>query len=240
VLLEAKNLSAQYGSVNALASASFAVDEGEIVALIGPNGAGKSTAVKAACGILPHYSGSITSGAVVFGGQDVTGLQAHEIVRQGLAIVPEGRRLFPSMSVRENLEMGAHTIREHAIREDLREMVLSLFPRLRERLAQTAGTLSGGEQQMLALGRGLMTDPRLLVADEPSLGLSPSFVDVIFDKFVEINKRGVSILIVEQNAQMALETADRAYIFEVGRIRAEGKASKLLAQPDVQDAYLGA
>ena len=239
MLLEAKGLSVSYGAVRALDDANFHVAVGEIVAMIGPNGAGKSTALKAVSGVLGYYSGRVVTGTIHLDGKDITQSSAHDLSAEGLAIIPEGRRVFTSMTVRENLEMGGYTIRDKSAREERLTSVLDLFPRLKERLKQSAGTLSGGEQQMLALGRSLMTNPKLLLADEPSLGLSPNFVDAIFDKFIEINKAGVSVLLVEQNARMAIEIAHRGYVFGIGTIALEGHCSDLAGKPEVQEVFFG-
>jgi branched-chain amino acid transport system ATP-binding protein len=239
VLLEVKDLTACYGSVVAIDAVSFHVNEGEIVAMIGPNGAGKSTVLKAVVGLLNEYRGRIDSGTVQFKGSDITDLRTDQLVRKGIVLVPEGRRVFPTMTVHENLQMGFFCHKDNRdYRANLRA-VCELFPRLAERKRQKAGTLSSGEQQMLALGRGLMSQPKLLLADEPSLGLSPNFVDLIFDNLTEINHMGTSILLVEQNARMALTTAQRAYVFSVGKIKAEGKTEDLLENSDVKKAFLG-
>lgn len=238
MLLEAKNLTVCYGMVKALENVSFSVNEGEIVAMIGPNGAGKSTALKAVSGLLDAVGGHIESGEIFFKGESIRGFRTDELVEKGLCLVPEGRRVFPTMTVLENLEMGAYTRNDKAIKEDI-ENVLTLFPQLEERKRQKAGTLSSGEQQMLAMGRALMLKPKLLLADEPSLGLSPNFVDLIFDKLLEINKNGTSILLVEQNAQMALEVCHRGYVFEVGSIALEGIKEILVENEKVKKVYLG-
>jgi branched-chain amino acid transport system ATP-binding protein len=238
MLLEAKNLVVNYGMVKALDDVSFTVAEGEIVAMIGPNGAGKSTALKAVSGVLGEIGGSIQSGEILFDGNSIQGLRTDELVRKGLSLVPEGRRVFPSMSVMENLEMGAYTRKDKiSIREDI-DKVFEIFPRLKERIRQKAGTLSSGEQQMLAIGRSLMLKPKLLLADEPSLGLSPNFVDLIFDKLEEINKSGTSILLVEQNALRALEVAHRGYVFAIGEIAIEDKGKALLENEEVKRIFL--
>jgi branched-chain amino acid transport system ATP-binding protein len=239
-LLEVKGLAVNYGAVCALEGASLAVGQGEIVALIGPNGAGKSTALRAIAGILPHYDGRIAAGEVTFDGRHINGLPPHKLIRLGMALVPENRHVFPTMSVIENLEMGACTSRDRSANRDALDHVLALFPRLAERKRQRAGTLSTGEQQMLALGRGLMIRPKLLLVDEPTVGLSPNFVDIVFDKLVEINKAGMSILLVEQNARMALDICHRAYVFEIGRIAFSGTHAELLDDARVKKAYLGA
>lgn len=234
MLLEVKGLTVYYGAVRALERVSFRVDEGEIVAMIGPNGAGKSTALKAVCGLVKP-----TAGEVLLQGEKINGLRPDELVRKGLSLVPEGRRIFPSMTVVENLEMGAFIRQSNgAIKEEL-EKVFALFPHLKDRRNQRAGTLSSGEQQMLALGRALMLKPKLLLADEPSLGLSPNYMDLIFEKLTEINKSGTSILLVEQNAQMALEIAHRGYVFKIGEIVLEDKGRNLLEHEEVRKAFLG-
>ena len=239
MLLDAKNLIVDYGMVKALENVSFKVDDSEIVAMIGPNGAGKSTAIKAISGMLDATGGHLVNGDILFEGKSIKGFRTDELVEKGISLVPEGRRVFRTMTVLENLEMGAFTNNDkEQVKEDL-ETVLDLFPRLNERLKQKAGTLSSGEQQMLAIGRALMLKPKLLMADEPSLGLSPNFVDVIFDKLIEINRNGTSILIVEQNAQMALEICHRGYVFEVGSIDLEGDKEYLIKNEKVKEIFLG-
>jgi branched-chain amino acid transport system ATP-binding protein len=241
-LLQVKNLTVYYESVLALDNVSISVNEGEIVALIGPNGAGKSTTLKAICGLLVPQSGEI-----LFEGEKINGKQPYQLVEKGLCLVPEGRKVFYSMTVLENLEMGAYTLgngfmsfwgRNPLIEERI-ERVFELFPVLKERRKQRAGTLSSGEQQMLAIGRALMLKPKLLLLDEPSLGLSPNYVEIIFDKIKEINKEGVTILLVEQNVRMALEYADRGYVFEIGRIAFEDKADNLLEKDIIKKTFLG-
>ena len=239
MLLEVKNLTARYGAVMALKNVSFEVGEGEIVAMIGPNGAGKSTALKAVSGLLPATDGSIDTGEILFEGKKIKGLRTDELVGRGMSLVPEGRRVFPSMTVLENLQMGAYKRSDKAaISQDI-DMILALFPGLEKRLSQRAGTLSTGEQQMLAMGRALMLRPKLLLADEPSLGLSPNYVELIFDKLVEINKNGTSILLVEQNASEALEIAHRAYVFSIGEIVLKDTGKNLLRDEKVKKAFLG-
>lgn len=236
MLLEAKNLTVYYGVVKALEGVSFHVTEGEIVAMIGPNGAGKSTALKAVCGLIRPRVGE-----VLFQGEKINDLRPDELVGRGISLVPEGRRLFPTMTVLENLEMGAYTVASgqgSVVRERMEE-VFELFPTLKERRKQRAGILSTGEQQMLALGRALMLKPKLLLADEPSLGLSPNFVDMIFEKLKDISKNGTSILLVEQNALMALEIAQRAYVFKIGTIALEDSGKNLLENEEVKRAFLG-
>lgn len=240
MLLEAKNLTVCYGTVKALEDVSFKVNEGEIVAMIGPNGAGKSTALKAISGLLEATGGHIESGEIFFEEKSIKGFRTDELVMKGISLVPEGRRLFPTMTVLENLEMGAYTvISGHGVVNERIEEVFELFPVLYERGKQRAGTLSSGEQQMLAIGRALMLKPKLLLADEPSLGLSPNFVDLIFDKLIEINKNGTSILVVEQNASMALEIAHRGYVFRIGEIVLEDSGKNLLENEEVRKAFLG-
>jgi len=239
LLLEAKNLSVCYGVVKALSDSSFTVGEGEAVAMIGPNGAGKSTAIKAVAGLLDFYNGTIKSGSVHYNGQEITGLSADALANLGIAIVPEGRRTFTSMTVSENLEMGGYLVKKKATRLERIDMVLELFVPLRNLLKRTAGTLSGGEQQMLAIGRALMLAPRLLIADEPSLGLSPNYVEIIEDKMKQINRSGTSILLVEQNVTLALSIAQRAYVFEMGRISYGDSSDNLLHKTDLKNAFLG-
>ena len=232
--LEVTDLEVAYGKITALRGASLTVDRGEIVTLIGANGAGKSTTVRTLAGLLRPVSGRI-----VFDGHETIGRPAETIVRLGLCLAPEGRRLFPRMSVHENLLMGAYTRRDHdVIRTDV-ERAFTLFPRLKERTKQLAGTLSGGEQQMLAIGRALMSKPRLLMLDEPSLGLAPILVETIFGIIREINEQGTSILLVEQNARQALQVAHRGYVLETGVIVQTGTGKELLESDDVQKAYLG-
>ncbi|MDZ7358480.1 MAG: ABC transporter ATP-binding protein [candidate division KSB1 bacterium] len=254
-MLLVKDITVFYDRVLALDSVSLGVSEGEIVAMIGPNGAGKSTALKAICGLLTPQSGDI-----LFQCERINGKQPYQLVKKGLCLVPEGRRVFPTMTVVENLEMGAFTIelgslgaRSWGVKrsgvsslgvggsvvKERMENVFELFPFLKKRRKQKAGTLSTGEQQMLAIGRALMLKPKLLLLDEPSLGLSPNFVEIVFDKIKEINKNGTTILLVEQNARMALEYADRGYVFEIGKIAFEDKAKNLLENEEVKRAFLG-
>jgi len=239
MFLEVKNLTVYYGAIKALDDVSFKVSKGEIAAMVGPNGAGKSTALKAVCGMLEATNGSIKKGDIFFEGKNIKGLRTDELVKAGLTLIPEGRRIFPTMTVIENLKMGAYTRKDKkSIKEDT-SRILDLFGQLKARLKQKAGTLSTGEQQMLALGRALMLKPKLLLADEPSLGLSPNFVEVILDKLLEINKSGVSILLVEQNTRMALEACHRGYVFEIGRIALEGEKEALLENEKVKEVFLG-
>ncbi|MEO3779015.1 ABC transporter ATP-binding protein [Micromonospora sp. B11E3] len=234
MLLEIDDVSLLYGRIQALHGISLTVDEGEIVALIGANGAGKSTTMRAISGIRP-----IASGRIRFAGEDVSKLRADLRVRRGLCQAPEGRGIFPGMTVLENLDMGAYTRRDRAgIAQDLNR-VLELFPRLAERRKQPGGTLSGGEQQMLAVGRALMSRPKLLLLDEPSMGLAPMLIQQIFSIITEINQQGTTILLVEQNAQQALARAHRAYVLETGRIVKSGTGAELLHDPSVKEAYLG-
>jgi branched-chain amino acid transport system ATP-binding protein len=234
MLLELENVTLAYGRIQALHGISLTVGQGEIVALIGANGAGKSTTMRAISGLRPVAGGSIR-----FDGQDITRLRADLRVIRGVSQSPEGRGIFPGMSVRENLEMGAYTRRNRAeIDEDL-QRAYALFPRLKEREKQAGGTLSGGEQQMLAVGRALMSRPKLLLLDEPSMGLAPMLIQQIFDIVVEINQQGTTVLLVEQNAQQALSRAHRAYVLETGRIVKAGTGAELLHDPAVKDAYLG-
>jgi branched-chain amino acid transport system ATP-binding protein len=234
MLLEIENITLLYGRIQALHGISLEVGEGEIVALIGANGAGKSTTMRAISGLRP-----IASGAIRFNGEDITRLRADLRVVRGVSQSPEGRGIFPGMTVLDNLEMGAYTRRERAeINSDL-ERVFTLFPRLRERQRQAGGTLSGGEQQMLAVGRALMSRPKLLLLDEPSMGLAPMLIQQIFDIIVEINQQGTTVLLVEQNAQQALSRAHRGYVLETGRIVKTGPGAELLHDPAVKEAYLG-
>ena len=234
MLLEAKDLNVYYGAIHALQGVSFSVDEGEIVSLIGANGAGKSTTLKTISGLLRPRVGD-----VLLRGESLKLMPAQDIVRRGVIHVPEGRKIFAPLTVQENLEMGAFTRKDKdEIRTNL-ERVFKSFPRLKERLNQLGGTLSGGEQQMLAIGRGLMAQPKVLLLDEPSMGLAPILVEEIFSIIKEINAQGVAILLVEQNALMALSVANRGYVLETGRIVLEGTGQALLQDPQVMKAYLG-
>jgi branched-chain amino acid transport system ATP-binding protein len=232
-LLEISDVRARYGAIEALKGVSLTVGEGEVVTLIGSNGAGKSTTLRSICGLTPAASGTVT-----FDGEDITGAPP-EIVTRGIALSPEGRRCFARMTVRENLDLGAYRRRGTAIAEDM-ERVFALFPRLKERAGQKAGTMSGGEQQMLAIGRALMARPRLLLLDEPSLGIAPILVDRIYETIGEIHRSGVAILLVEQNAHRALEAAGRGYVLETGRVVLTNTSAALRSDPRVQEAYLGA
>lgn len=233
-LLEVSDLYVSYGAIRALHGIDFYVDEGEIVTLIGANGAGKSTTLKTVSGLLRPDRGEVT-----YAGKTISRIGADIIVRMGLIHVPEGRRIFAPLTVRENLEMGAFTRTDKKEVAESMDQVFRLFPRLKERVEQTGGTLSGGEQQMLAVGRALMSKPRLLLMDEPSMGLAPILVEEIFNIIQEINKLGVTILLVEQNAHMALSVANRGYVLETGSIQLTGPAQELAANPQVQEAYLG-
>jgi ABC-type branched-subunit amino acid transport system ATPase component len=233
-LLALQDVHAAYGSIQILHGVSLHVDEGEVVSVIGPNGAGKSTAFKVIMGLITHLGGRI-----VFDGHDLVGERPDRILGRGLGYVPQGRVVFSQMTVRENLEMGAYLQRDRAKVEAAMDWVFSLFPRLRERRRQMAGTMSGGEQQMLAMGRALMMRPRMMMFDEPSLGLSPRFVDEVFDKIVELAEAGLTVMLVEQNAARALEISDRGYVLELGRNRFEGTGRELLDNPDIRRLYLG-
>ena len=233
--LEIKDLHVHYGKIEAIKGISVTVNQGEIVTLIGANGAGKTTTLKTISGLRP-----VSSGSIVFDGKDISKLPAHERVKLGISQAPEGRGIFPGMTVLENLEMGKYHLKmkQSEIAEDL-EKVYGLFPRLKERATQAGGTLSGGEQQMLAIGRALMARPKVLLLDEPSMGLAPQMIANIFRIITEINKQGVTILLVEQNAQQALNRAHRAYVLETGSITKEANAKDLLNDPHVKAAYLG-
>ena len=232
-MLKVENINVYYGNIHAIKDISFQVNQGEIVTLIGANGAGKSTTLKTISGLLHPKTGEI-----VYRGKNIRGMRAHKIVESGLAQVPEGRRVFLHMSVEENLEMGGFTQPAGTIAPNM-EKVYALFPRLKERCRQMAGTLSGGEQQMLAMGRALMSGASMLMLDEPSMGLSPLLVQEIFKIIQDVHKQGMTILLVEQNAQMALSIADRAYVLETGRIVMEGTGKELLTNEEVSKAYLG-
>ena len=232
-LLNVENINVYYGAIHAIKDISFHVNEGEIVTLIGANGAGKTTTLQTISGLLRSKTGSIT-----FQGHNISNVRADKLVTHGLAQVPEGRRVFLQMSVEENLEMGAFTQPPSGVGQDL-EMVYDLFPRLKERRRQVAGTLSGGEQQMLAMGRALMSHPRLLMLDEPSMGLAPILVEQIFEIIRNLNHNGSTILLVEQNAQMALSVAHRGYVLETGKIVTTGTGAELIESPEIKKAYLG-
>jgi branched-chain amino acid transport system ATP-binding protein len=232
-LLEVVDIHTYYGAIEALRGVSLTVEEGEAVTIIGSNGAGKSTTLRSISGLTPA-----TSGKVMFGGREITRIPAHEIVEFGIALAPEGRHCFPRMSVRENLDMGAYRRRDTGMAEDL-EYVFDLFPRLKERERQKAGTMSGGEQQMLAIGRALMARPKLLMLDEPSMGIAPILVQRIYETIAEINRQGVAILLVEQNANYALDVSKRGYVLETGEVALTNASAELRNDPAVQRAYLG-
>ena len=231
-ILEIRDLQVRYGGIEAVKGISLDVPEGQIVTLIGANGAGKSSTLRTVAGLV-----NPAAGKVIYQGEDITGKDANEIVSRGITLVPEGRRIFPDLTVLENLKIGAY-LRNDDLTEDL-EWVFSLFPRLKERSWQAGGTLSGGEQQMLAVGRALMSRPKVIMMDEPSLGLAPIIVKGIFDIIKEINRQGVTVLLIEQNANMALKTADRGYVMETGRITLTGTGADLLTNEAVKAAYLG-
>ena len=233
-MLEVKDLQVSYGMIQAIKGISFEVNQGEVIALIGANGAGKTTILHTVTGLLAPKAGSI-----MFEGQDITKVPAHKIVSMGMAHVPEGRRVFAQLSVYDNLKMGAYTRKDKNEIEESLEMVYKRFPRLEERKNQMAGTLSGGEQQMLAMGRALMSKPKIILMDEPSMGLSPIFVNEIFDIIQEVSASGTTVLLVEQNAKKALSIADRAYVLETGNIALEGDAKILMNDDSIKKAYLG-
>lgn len=233
-ILQVQNITVYYDTVLALDNISLTINEGEIVAMIGPNGTGKSTALKTICGLLTPQSGE-----VLFKGEKINGKKPYQLVKRKLCLVPEGRKVFTSMTILENLEMGAYTRNDKkSIKEDI-DKAFRLFPDLKKRPKQKAGTLSSGEQQMLAIGRALMLKPELLLLDEPSIGLSPNYVNIVFEKIKEINKEGTTILLVEQNARMALEYADRAYVFRIGEIFLEDTGKNLLKNDKVRKSFLG-
>ena len=231
-MLKIKDLNINYGGINAVRDVSFEVEEGSIITLVGANGAGKSSILRSIAGVVTPKSGTIK-----FCGEDITGKSAEQVVKKGITLVPEGRRIFPDLTVLENIRIGAY-LRKDNLEDDIK-WVYDLFPRLKERSWQMAGTLSGGEQQMLAVARALMSRPKLMMMDEPSLGLAPLIVRDIFSIIKEINKNGVTILLIEQNANMALKTADRGYVLETGRVKIEGTGAELLANEEVKKAYLG-
>jgi len=234
-MLQVSDLQVSYGAIAALRGISFTIPEGAIVTLIGGNGAGKSTTLRTISGLLRAKSGSVT-----FLGENISALAPHKIVARGLCHVPEGRMIFSNLTVDENLSMGAYLQNDATLIAKNRDYVFSIFPRLKERIKQTAGTLSGGEQQMLAIGRALMSNPKFLMLDEPSLGIAPRLISTIFEKIVEINKtHGITILLVEQNANLALEVSSYAYCLETGRIAMEGESKKLRADPQLKATYLG-
>lgn len=233
-LLEVKDLSVSFGVIRAVKGINFTINEGEIVTLIGANGAGKTTTMNAITGIVKSQSGD-----VIFNGSSISNIPASEIVRKGISMSPEGRQVFPQMTVRENLELGAYTKKSKEVLKNGIENAYELFPRLKERENQQSGTLSGGEQQMLAVARALMSNPKLLLLDEPSLGLAPLIVQDIFNLILKIRDMGTTVLLVEQNARMALSISDRGYVLETGKIVLDGKGEELLNNPKVIDAYLG-
>jgi len=233
-LLELRGLKVSYGGIHAVKGIDLDVRNGELVCLIGANGAGKTTTLKGICGLLP-----VREGTIHYAGSDITGKPAFQLVRRGLAMVPEGRGVFGALTIEENLQMGAYARSDSAgVRDDI-EHVFTLFPRLKERRRQTAGTMSGGEQQMLAMGRALMSKPRLLLLDEPSMGLAPLMVQKVFETVLEVSREGVTILLIEQNAKLALEVSHRGYVMESGEITLAGPAAALLHDPKVRAAYLG-
>lgn len=233
-MLEIKDLEVYYGMIQAIKGISFEVNEGEVIALIGANGAGKTTTLHAVTGLIP-----VKAGKILFEGKDITKVPGYKIVSMGMAHVPEGRRVFAELSVYQNLKMGAYTRKDKAEIEQTLQMVYKRFPRLEERKNQMAGTLSGGEQQMLAMGRALMSHPKIILMDEPSMGLSPIFVNEIFDIIREVSAGGTTVLLVEQNAKKALSIADRAYVLETGTIKLQGNAKELMSNDAVKKAYLG-
>jgi branched-chain amino acid transport system ATP-binding protein len=233
-MLSVKNLKVTYGNIAAISDVSFEVPEGKIVCLIGANGAGKTTTLRAVSGLVTPSSGSVT-----FKGQDITSTPAHKLVSMGISHVPEGRRIFPVLTVKENLELAAWTLKDKAEMNRRMEEVYEMFPRIRDRIGQLGGTLSGGEQQMLAVARAMIIGGDILLLDEPSMGLAPVLVDEIFDKIVAINKRGTTVLLVEQNAFEALEISDFAYVLEVGFSTISGPSKEIAADPRVREAYLG-
>jgi branched-chain amino acid transport system ATP-binding protein len=234
-MLQVSDLHVSYGAINALSGVSFEVKRGAIVTLVGGNGAGKTTTLRAISGLLRSQRGRVT-----FLDEEITALAPHEIVARGLCHVPEGRMIFGNLTVDENLSMGAYLQKDAERVAKNRDYVFGLFPRLKERLRQTAGTLSGGEQQMLAIGRALMSDPKFLMLDEPSLGIAPRLITTIFEKIVEINRdHGLTILLIEQNANLALEISSHAYVLETGRVAVEGESRKLRSDPQLKAAYLG-
>ncbi|OPY65145.1 MAG: High-affinity branched-chain amino acid transport ATP-binding protein LivF [Syntrophorhabdus sp. PtaU1.Bin050] len=235
MLMKIEGLSVNYGAIRALDDVTMEVRQGEVLSVIGANGAGKSTLLRTITGIVKPVAGTIT-----FNGTNIKGLRPDKIVRLGIMVVPEGRRIFPDLSVKENLELGGHAIDDRSLKKELYTLILATFPRLKERLKQHAGTLSGGEQQMLAMGRALMGNPKLLLLDEPSMGLSPIVTREIFSLIGLINKeKGISMILVEQNAHMALEHSERAYVLENGRITLWGPSTEIKSNPGVVEAYLG-
>ena len=239
MLLEVRDLTVYYGQVRALHRVSFQVERGEIVAMIGPNGAGKSTALRAVCGLLEMYDGRVAEGEIRFKGRSILRIPPYDLVRLGIGFVPQAGGIFPSMTVYENLEMGGYLLQDRRQLQERIAEVFQLFPILEERKKQRAATLSGGEQQMLAMGKALILEPDLLVLDEPSAGLSPNYVEEVFRKIQAIHQRGIAILLVEQNARLALMHSDRAYVFQIGEIAKEGKSASLMEDPEIKRIYLG-
>ncbi|AKU16766.1 ABC transporter ATP-binding protein [Luteipulveratus mongoliensis] len=234
-LLEVDNISVHYGRIQAIHDMSLKVEEGEIVSLIGANGAGKTTTMRTLAGLL-----SLSGGSIRFEGDDISKMKGHTRVARGISLTPEGRGIFPAMTIMENLDMGAYALKDKSKMKEDFERVFDLFPRLKERQKQLGGTMSGGEQQMLAIGRALMGHPKVLLLDEPSMGLAPQFIRQIFSIIKQVNDQGTTILLVEQNANQALAKADRAYVLETGRITHTGTGKELLANPAIKEAYLGA
>ena len=234
MILSVRDIHTYYGHIHALHGLSLEVKEGEIITLIGSNGAGKTTTLSTICGLLTPRSGK-----VIFEDKDITGIPAEKVAPMGMALSPEGREIFPELTVQENLRLGAYLQKDKGVINAHYDRIYNLFPRLKERFKQEAGTLSGGEQQMLAIGRALMSDPKLLLLDEPSLGLAPNLVEFIFQIITDINKQGVTILLVEQNANMALQIADRGYVLSTGTITTTGTGKELLANDEIRKAYLG-
>lgn len=234
MMLTVQDIHTYYGNIHALHGLSLEIEQGEIITLIGSNGAGKTTTLSTICGLLTPRSGK-----VIFEGKDITGTSAEKVTAMGMALSPEGREIFPGLSVQENLRLGAYLSKDKGKIQANYDRIYELFPRLKERFKQIAGTLSGGEQQMLAIGRALMSDPKLLLLDEPSLGLAPNLVEFIFQIITDINKQGVTILLVEQNANMALQVADRGYVLSTGVISMTGTGEELITNDDIRKAYLG-
>jgi branched-chain amino acid transport system ATP-binding protein len=238
-ILRIENLTVCYADIPAIKNISINVEEGEIISLIGSNGAGKSTSIKAISGLLGEYGGKITNGNIVFRGDDITNIKTHCLAKYKIAVVPEGKKLFYTMSIEENLLMGAHTIKQATFVKEQILIVLDIFPRLKEKIHQLAASLSGGEQQMLCIGRALMLRPTLLLLDEPSVGLSPNYKDIIFQKLIDINSQGVSIMLVEQNARQAVGISNRAYVFNLGEIVMQGTRQDLFQNESIKKIYLG-
>jgi branched-chain amino acid transport system ATP-binding protein len=233
-LLEIKDMSVHYGRIQAIQDLTISVEEGEVVTLIGANGAGKTSTMRSIAGLL-----SLSHGSITLAGEDITKLKGHNRVQRGISLAPEGRGIFPAMTVAENLDMGAYGRKDKAAIKEDRERVFDLFPRIKERLSQKGGTMSGGEQQMLAIGRALMSRPRILLLDEPSMGLAPQFIRQVFGIIRQVNEQGTTVLLVEQNANQALALADRAYVLETGQITQQGTGAEMLANPAIKEAYLG-